>query len=152
MAWQFSGDKQFKIELHKLTSLLRVTKPLLGDFFRLLQLRDRLKLSTIPGPSAIYQLEAFVRMGPKDVLVNLQGAMCLIALNPSLSCLPSVPTVSHSGEAFGVEGFFAEASRVFLRVLRPCWYVLGVFCLGGGVLSLPVCQAGRSHQQLSAPC
>ena len=69
-----------------------------------------IKLSTIPGPSAIYQLEAFVRMGAKDILVNLLGAMCLIALSPSLSCLPSVPTVSRSGEAFGAKGFFAEVA------------------------------------------
>ena len=70
-------------------------------------------------------------MGAKDVFVNLLGAICLIALSPSFSCLPSVLIVSHFGEAFGAEEFF---------VLRPCQYVLGRFWLGGGAL----CPCGRT--------
>ena len=77
-------------------------------------------------------------MGAKDVLVNLLGAMCLIALSPSLSGLPSVPTVSHFGGGGGVFSFAGFAAMLV--------YARRFLVLGGGVLSLPVCQAGRSHQ------
>lgn len=87
------------------------------------------------------------------VVEHLLGAMCPKALSPSLFCLPPVPTVSDSGEAFVAEDFVAGVSRVFLRSLRPLWWdVFRVFWLkGGGFFVFPVFEAGQSHQQLLPP-
>lgn len=110
-----------------------------------------MRFSTIQGPSTMNLWEV---LGQGAYLYTCGYWICPIGAEPYF-------------RGNNLSAFFAEVLCVFfffffLPVLRPWWDALQFFWLGGGrrsggggkgddVLSLGVCQAGRSHQQLSAP-